>query len=296
MEARVPLGRYEFHLSFGDVEREIDVKAFKATNRYSVHLPDYVSPTLLMDPFSPSEDQRAMSLRVLERTVDFTKRLQDLTGAEVPVVGSFSVVHKKLAEFFSKHAALLDRYREQGVSIMPQWLPPIAWYFGGAVRLEAMNNVADVEYIKLLKLPICMDICHLLMGDKVFDFDAADVVRDLAPYTGHVHIADALGYDGEGVAFGEGEPENRAAIQAALDMDCVKVIEVWQGHLNGGAGGRLVASEVVGVDRVNRCEVAHVGEEDGDLDRIGQLAPSSPRNGLEVFQRLDRLGLDSTWH
>lgn len=236
MEARVPLGRYEFHLSFGDIERDIDVKAFSAANRYSVHLPDYVSPTQLMDPFATSEDQRAMSLRVLDKTVAFTKALQDLTGAEVPVVGSFSVVHKKLAEFFTKHAALLDRYRAQGVSIMPQWLPPIAWYFGGAVRLEAMNNVADAEYVKMLKLPICMDVCHLLMGDKVFDFDAADIVRDLAPYTGHLHIADATGYDGEGVAFGEGDPENHAALKAALDMDCTKVIEVWQGHLNGGAG------------------------------------------------------------
>ena len=61
-------------------------------------------------------------------------------------------------------------------------------------------------------------------------------MRELAPYTGHVHNADATGYDGEGVRFGEGDPENRAAIQAVLAMDCVKVIEVWQGHLHGGVG------------------------------------------------------------
>jgi len=99
-----------------------------------------------------------------------------------------------------------------------------------------MNNIADIAHIKALKLPICMDICHLCMGDKVFDFVAADVVRELAPYTGHIHIADATGYDGEGVGFGEGDPQNRGAIKAAMDMDCVKVIEVWQGHLHGGAG------------------------------------------------------------
>jgi len=236
IETRLPLGNYEFHMSFGDIERSIDTAALKSSNRYSVHLPDYVSPTQLMDPFADSEDQRNASLRALERTAAFTKALQDRTGADVPVVGSFSVVHGGLERFFVQHADLLARYRAEGVNIMPQWLPPIAWYFGGAVRLEAMNNVADIAHIKTLGLPICMDICHLCMGDKVFDFEAADVVRELAPYTGHVHIADASGYDGEGVGFGEGDPENREAIKAAMDMDCVKVIEVWQGHLHGGAG------------------------------------------------------------
>ncbi len=236
IEASIPIGHYEFHLSFGDIERTIDTGSLNSANRYSVHLPDYVSPTQLMDPFSPQAEHREASHRALERTVAFAKALQDRTGAEVPIVGSFSVVHGTLKDFFAAHAALLGRYRAQGVSILPQWLPPIAWYFGGAVRLEAMNNVADIAHIKALNLPICMDICHLCMGDKVFDFKAADVVRELAPMTRHIHIADASGYDGEGMPFGEGDPENRAAIAAAMALDCVKVIEVWQGHLHGGAG------------------------------------------------------------
>lgn len=236
IESHLPVGRFEFHLSFGDVEREIEKTAIKPENRYSVHLPDYVSPTLLMDPFSPRPEQKAASLRVLDRTAAFVKTLQDRTGADVPVVGSFSVVHTTLDDFFAGYADLLAGYRAQGVSILPQWLPPIAWYFGGAVRLEAMNNVADAALIKKYQLPICMDVCHLCMGDKVFDFTAADVVRDLAPFTHHVHLADALGYDGEGMPFGEGDPENMDAVTAAMQMDCAKVIEVWQGHLHGGAG------------------------------------------------------------
>ena len=236
MEALAPLGRYEFHLSFGDVAGTIDLAPINARNQYSVHLPDYVSPTQLMDPFSPAADHRAESLKVLDRTSDFTKALQDRTGAETVIVGSFSVVHDGLDDFFRRYADLFGTYRARGVTILPQWLPPVAWYFGGAVRLHAMNNLADIEAIKRHQLPICMDICHLCMGDKVFDFDAAAVVKDLAPLTRHVHIADALGFDGEGVAFGEGDPENRAAIAAALAFDCVKVVEVWQGHLHGGAG------------------------------------------------------------
>lgn len=237
MEALAPLGRYEFHLSFGDVAEPIDLALISPRNTYSVHLPDYISPTQLMDPFSPDARQRAESRKVLDRTADFARALQDRTGSETVIVGSFSVVHDGLEEFFMNHAELLGGYRTaKGVSIVPQWLPPVAWYFGGAVRLQAMNNLADIGEIKRHRLPICMDTCHLCMGDKVFDFKAVNVVNDLAPFTRHVHIADALGFDGEGVAFGEGDPENLDAIAAALALDCVKVIEVWQGHLHGGAG------------------------------------------------------------
>lgn len=233
---RMPIGRYEFHLSFGDVEEKIDIAAFNAAHRYSVHLPDYVAPTLLMDPFAPAAGQRQASLRVLERTADFASALQDLTGADVPVVGSFSAVHTTLQDFFAQHADLLETYRDKGICILPQWLPPVAWYFGGAVRLEAMNNTADIAEIKAHALPICMDVCHLCMGDKVFGFRAREVINELSPYIRHVHIADARGHDGEGVPFGEGDSENRDAIAAAFTLDSVKVIEVWQGHLHGGAG------------------------------------------------------------
>src|SRR5690606_5453954 len=137
------------------------------------------------DPFSPQEGQRRASLRALARTADFSKAVQDRTGKPAPIVGSFSVVHTTLADFYRQHAELIAGYRAQGIGIMPQWLPPVAWYFGGAVRLKAMNNVADIAEIKAHRLPVCMDVCHLCMGDKVFDFTAADVVKDLAPFIEH---------------------------------------------------------------------------------------------------------------
>ena len=121
---------------------------------------------------------------------------------------------------------------------MPQWLPPIAWYFGGSVRLNAMNDVPSAELISEHGLPVCMDICHLLMGSNVFGFSARELMTRLQPNIQHLHIADATGVDGEGLAIGEGEPGNLNVIRKALDMDCMKVIEVWQGHLDNGAGFR----------------------------------------------------------
>lgn len=238
LQSEFPIGAYEFHLSFDEVREPIDVSELESTQKYSVHLPDYVSSTLLMDPFSPDEGQREASIDVLNRTADFAGRLQDRTGCEVPVVGSFSVVHASLSEFFQKHADLLSGYRSRGILMMPQWLPPIAWYFGGSVTLHAMNNVADADHIKRLGMPVCMDICHLLMGSKLFGFQPESVMRELNGNIRHVHVADAAGVDGEGLQIGEGDAGNVEVIQRALQLPCLKVIEVWQGHLDNGAGFR----------------------------------------------------------
>jgi N-acetylneuraminate synthase len=147
-------------------------------------------------------------------------------------------VHSGLGTFFEQHAELLRGYTGRGVTVMPQWLPPIAWYFGGSVRLNAMNHPRDAEFLVQHGLPVCLDVCHVLMGRNFFGFDAAALVDRLRPLVRHVHIADAAGADGEGLAIGEGEPENLQLIRQALALDGLKVVEVWQGHLDSGAGFR----------------------------------------------------------
>jgi N-acetylneuraminate synthase len=125
-----------------------------------------------------------------------------------------------------------------GVEIVPQWLPPIAWYFGGSVGLNIMNESEDVKYLKKHDLGVCMDICHLILGRNYYDFSADSIINDLKEQVQHIHIADAVGIDGEGLAIGDGDFENSALIEQVLNYDCLKVIEVWQGHLDNGAGFR----------------------------------------------------------
>lgn len=238
MQNQFPIGAFEFHLSSSEVLSDIDVSGFDAGNRYSIHLPDYINSTQLMDPFSPDAEQRAGSMRILERTVELAERLQALTKTSVPVVGSFSVVHRSREDFFEKHAELFKQYQARGVTIMPQWLPPIAWYFGGSVHLHAMNELRDAELLKQHELPMCLDVCHMIMGRNCYGFSATNLMKDLTPLVGHLHLADAAGIDGEGLEFGEGEPENLELFRRAFEFDCLKVIEVWQGHLDQGGGFR----------------------------------------------------------
>lgn len=236
IEKKFPVGAYEFHLSFGEVLGNLEAGQFSSKHKYSIHLPDYINSTQLMDPFSTDRQQAEDSHQILKRTVEFAVALQQHTGRPVPIVGSFSVVHSHLAQFYEQHAALLLGYREQGVSILPQWLPPIAWYFGGSVVLNALNQKRDVDYIKQYHLPICMDVCHLFMGDCLHNFGSQSMIDSLKPHISHVHIADAKGVDGEGVHFGEGDRMNLPIIESVIEINCMKIIEVWQGHLDEGAG------------------------------------------------------------
>lgn len=236
MQKMFPIGAFEFHLSYEELGRDLSVDNFDSSNDYSIHLPDYVNSTLLMDPFSADPEQRRLSLDVVERTVQFAEKLQQHNQKCVPIVGSFSIVHQNLQTFHQQHTELLMGYQDRGVTLSIQWLPPIAWYFGGSVRLNAMNSVLDVELLQKSQLPVCMDICHLIMCRNALGFSAHDIVNRLASNINHIHIADAAGIDGEGLAIGDGEPENIQLIKRMLDFDCIKVIEVWQGHLDKGAG------------------------------------------------------------
>ena len=238
MESLFPIGAFEFHLSFDEVLSKIDLKDINPLNKYSIHLPDYINPTQLMDPFSSNEVHRRASLNILERTAILADRLQELTGIKVPVVGSFSVVHHDRTRFFEEHNALLKSYEKQGIKVIPQWLPPIAWYFGGSVNLNVMNELQDADFIRRHNLGVCLDICHLILGRNYFNFSTDLLLDSLGDQVEHVHIADAIGVDGEGLAIGSGDAENLPLIKKSLNYDCIKVIEVWQGHLNNGAGFR----------------------------------------------------------
>ena len=40
--------------------------------------------------------------------------------------------------------------------LLPQWLPSIAWYFGGSVELEVFCDDRAVEKILEYNFPICL--------------------------------------------------------------------------------------------------------------------------------------------
>jgi hypothetical protein len=120
-----------------------------------------------------------------------------------------------------------------------QWLPPVAWYFGGSVRLEVMNDSYAVESLINNQIPIVMDTSHLLMGVNHFGIDALKTIETLEIFTQWYHISGASGIDGEGTGFEKMNLDETQMFSKILKSNKPAVIEVWQGHLDQFAGFQL---------------------------------------------------------
>ncbi|MGB0571022.1 MAG: N-acetylneuraminate synthase family protein [Alphaproteobacteria bacterium] len=236
---RLGLRNLELHLSYGEVRRaDTDWDTFDrllpADKKYSIHLPDYLRGNRLIDPLSADAATREDSLQIIDGVRLITERLADKTGYAVPVVGSFS---RESAE--NKDVSLdnifgfLDSVRTDAFVVYPQWLPRIAWYFGGAEKLNMFCDGVDIAYIVKHKVPICLDVSHLILSANYESASWQDWLEQLAPFAGHIHLADAVGVDGEGIEFGAGDLRN---IDRILEIPSRKVLEVWQGHLGKGYG------------------------------------------------------------
>ena len=76
------------------------------------------------------------------------------------------------------------------------------------------------------------------MASRYFKFDFFDAVSKLSSITKHIHLADAIGYDQEGVKLGQGELDV-VRFKKMIDDQIPNVsliCETWQGHVNFGQG------------------------------------------------------------
>lgn len=233
---QIPIGAYEFHLSYKEVESELLEFKFNTSDKFSVHLPDYIDSTNLIDPFSSDHDVRKKSLDCINKVVEFSTALSEMTGHNVPIVASLAGINIGKDKFYPQVRALFDEVGNSNSSLTLQWLPPFAWYFGGSIKLTNVNSVEDIKWLKEYNLPLTLDSSHLLLGKNAFGFDPVRIVDDLEPLIKHWHISDAQGLDAEGLQFGDGDPENMNLISNILNQQGLKVIEVWQGHFDDFSG------------------------------------------------------------
>ena len=229
------LRHYELHLSYEEVARLTDFDFIPKLEGLSVHLPDYISPNQLIDPFSEDFEIRAKSSAIIAKLTEVVVREQEIRGIQIPLVGSFSVGAQRKS-FYQNHFDFQDGLRGKGVELLFQWLPPFAWYFGGASKLLAFNDPASAVLLAERKKGICLDVSHFKLGVEYWGSPLQDLFSDLLDTATHFHISDAAGLDGEGLPFGEGSGDIRLYLDGIMQKSGTKVIEVWQGHLNNYAG------------------------------------------------------------
>jgi sialic acid synthase SpsE len=238
------ISNYEFHLSY----KELGEKALQVPkvygNKFTLHLPDYCSSNSIIDPLSADSSIRTESLKIIKKGIEFAKSLEDQTGHEVGIVGSFSKCNTSNLDFYSQFVELIHELVSNHIKLSLQWLPPIAWYFGGSVRLDVMNNLDAVKRLLETKLPIVMDTSHLFLGSEYFGFEANSVFSSVLAQTSWFHISSSSGIDGEGNGFQDIDSSQSKLIRQVVKLDKPKVIEVWQGHLNNFEGFHLALRDL----------------------------------------------------
>ncbi len=238
------ISNFEFHLSYQDLNyfsnlTSLDAKNFE-NKTFSYHLPDYLNNYQLFDPLSKDKLIKKQSLKNLNDVLKFSKKLSD--NKQIFVSSLSQNDYKDKFEYYYNLKLFIDKLAtEHNILFLPQWLPKKAWYFGGSYDINLFSSHEDIEFLREFDINICLDTAHLIMSANSAEADWRVWFKKLKPLIGHLHLSDSYGTDGEGVEFGHGELGNPIDI---LSFEKVKVLEVWQGHLDNFAGFRKAVRDL----------------------------------------------------
>ena len=176
------------------------LKQISSEESYSVHLPDYINSSNLIDFFSRDPDVRLESFNSLNKTLEFAKYLASVTEKKVPIIASFSNV-LDYSNYLEVVQELVIKYSTNDVQLLPQILPPFAWYFGGSIQLHSFNSLDDFIEISRREMDICLDISHLLMISNYEKKPLISYLEVIDTQIRHFHLSAAIGVDGEGTSI-----------------------------------------------------------------------------------------------
>jgi N-acetylneuraminate synthase len=239
---------FEFHLSYRDLSlRPANYLEQTACRRLVVHAPELFENSELLDLVSDDLAYRQRSIDNMKRIVEATEQMRVFfpkadSALIVANVGGFSMD----APFpYERRAMLYERFAEScakidfaSTELTPQNMAPFPWHFGGQ-RHQNIFMMPDelAAQAEAMKWHYCLDLSHLQMACCHFKLDFQQALSLLLPFSAHLHVADALGTNGEGVVMGTGDiqwPETWKKICAYPNISFIP--EVWQGHKDHGAG------------------------------------------------------------
>ncbi|MBN1298257.1 MAG: N-acetylneuraminate synthase family protein, partial [Actinobacteria bacterium] len=240
------LSALEFHLS----DMDIDLTKILKINRLFkqelvIHAPEYWGD-FLVDLASKDKDLNELSLDVIRKTIDITKRIKDnfegSKNKKIKMVvhpGGMSreFVKEDKNAFYKILAKSVQRLKDTDIEILLENMPPLPWYFGGQwVHNIFMDADEIADYCRENEAGIVYDISHAQLYCNYEKIDIGQYTEKLLPFIRHIHIADAAGWDGEGLQIGEGEVDFKKVLNILKDLDVIFVPEIWQGHRYGGEG------------------------------------------------------------
>ena len=237
----------EFHLSYQDLN--VDIKQYiqqKWKMGLVVHAPELFEGDHLLDLCASEPSYRTKSIEHMKRVIDVTKQLRQWFKCPLPTliivnVGGHTpnrlMAQNEKDRCYEKVGEAFERLQDAEVELIPQTMPPFPWHFGG----QSLHNLFVYgdeisKYCSTYQTRICLDISHSKLACNHLRCSFDHFVQKVAPYTAHLHLADASGIDGEGLQIQAGEID-WFTVSRILDNYPVSsfIPEIWQGHKHGGA-------------------------------------------------------------
>lgn len=239
---------FEFHLSYRDLG--LDPRAFlreTTCTRLVVHAPELFENSELLNLASDDPSYRQRSIDNLQRVVDATLEIAQFFPKAASLlivanVGGFSAdepyPHEHRIKLYERFHDACRKIEWGRTELIPQNMAPFPWHFGGQRHQNIFMMPDELAHqAREYKLRICLDLAHLQMTCAHFGLDFIKTLRQLLPYTAHLHVSDAKGTNGEGVLMGTGDVQWKPTWELIASTPDVSFIpEVWQGHKDHGAG------------------------------------------------------------
>ena len=257
MAKMVPAQLLEFHFSFRDLEENpADHFTKPLEHQLIVHAPEIFSGSYLLDLASRDNNKAQIGVRSMQQVVDVTRSMKPFfLNSKRPLiianVGGFTetgfVDDTTRSDMYLRLAENLAKVDADGVEIIPQTMPPFPWLFGGQRHHNLFVNADEiVEFCEKNDFRVCLDVSHSKLACTHFQQSFASFIKKVAPFSAHLHVADAAGVDDEGLQIAEGDID-WLELSEWLDQHAPKVSfipEIWQGHKDMGSGFWLALSRL----------------------------------------------------
>ena len=241
----------EVHLSYHDLDVKIDdYLKTDYQQQLVIHAPELFIGDHTLDLCSEDEDYRRKSISYLQHVINKSEEIYSYFAMSherqliVNVGGFTEYSHLSVAErqpYYRRLKDSLQQLDKKTIEILPQTMPPFPWHFGGQRFHNIMMDEQEIiEFCTEMNMRICLDVSHTKLASQFLQHDFCGTLRALAPFTAHMHLADAKGLHGEGLQVSEGEIDWNAfmMLRSTELAHASFIVEIWQGHKNANHGAK----------------------------------------------------------